>query len=248
MTADQASAAQLPTQEPTSSPSPEAAKYERGHSFYRQTFPSRKGSNTRWFPSTRYSEKELEEMAPLRARWNSNLHLQGLPHSAVAAVVASAVSPMPASTEATLNTHFLRCADSGTYAINTLAVVPPQLRVSIACQPDLSLSSAASSPTPPPPPPFQISLPLPVPPRRRRRRRPPLHSRSTPPSLPLSTPLSVSPVEPRLPSPQLILPVQVAPHSRRRNSPPPPHRLTDRPTDDRLLADAALAHRRRWLC
>ena len=32
----------------------EAAKYERGHWFYRLTFPSRKGSTTRWFPSSRY--------------------------------------------------------------------------------------------------------------------------------------------------------------------------------------------------
>ena len=133
MTADQASAAQPPNQEPTASPSPEAAKYKRGHWFYHQTFPSRKGSNTRWFPSTCYSEKELEEMAPLRASGNSNLHLQNLPHSAVAAVVAAAVFPMPASIEATLNTHFLRCADSGTCAINALAVVPPQSKVSFAC-------------------------------------------------------------------------------------------------------------------
>ena len=107
---DQASSAQPPRSEPTSPAPPDAAKYERSHWFYRHTFPSRTGSTTRWFPSTRYSTSELEQMAPLRASWNSNLHAHDLPHSAVAAVVAAAVSLKPESVELTLNRHFLRCA------------------------------------------------------------------------------------------------------------------------------------------
>ena len=121
MASDQASAAQPPSAEPTSSASPDAAKYERGHWFYRQTFPSRNGSTTRWFPSTRYSKSALEQMAPLRARWSSNLHAQDLPHSAVAAVVAAAVSLVPESVEQTLNAHLLRCAYAEVAAVAALS-------------------------------------------------------------------------------------------------------------------------------
>ena len=126
---DQASAAQPPRAEPTSPAPPDAAKYERSHWFYRQTFPSRNGSTTRWFPSTRYSTSELEQMAPLRASWNSNLHAQDLPHSAVAAVVAAAVSLVPESVEQTLNEHLLRCA----YAeVTTSAALSGALPASLA--------------------------------------------------------------------------------------------------------------------
>ena len=130
--ADQASASQPPDSDPTP-PSPDAAKYERGHWFYRQTFPSRKGSNTRWFPSTRYSESELEEMAPLRVLWNANLHQQDIPLAAVAAVVAAAMSPTPPPIEETLRAHFLRCANSGTSAPYPHAGTFPRVPVSKAC-------------------------------------------------------------------------------------------------------------------
>ena len=130
--ADQASASQPPDSDPTP-PSPDAAKYERGHWFYRQTFPSRKGSNTRWFPSTRYSKSELEEMAPLRVLWNANLHQQDIPLAAVAAVVAAAMSPTPPPIEETLRAHFLRCANSGTSAPYPHAGTFPRVPVSKAC-------------------------------------------------------------------------------------------------------------------
>ena len=105
--ADQAASAPPVDTQPPPPPTPDAAKYERGHWFYRLTFPSRTGSTTRWFPSSRYSDPELEAMAPLRAQWNANLHLQGLPHSAVAAVVAAVAGH---SVESTLNVHLLHCA------------------------------------------------------------------------------------------------------------------------------------------
>ena len=105
--ADQAASAPPVDTQPPPPPTPDAAKYERGHWFYRLTFPSRTGSTTRWFPSSRYSDPELEAMAPLRAQWNANLHLQDLPHSAVAAVVAAVAGH---SVESTLNAHLLHCA------------------------------------------------------------------------------------------------------------------------------------------
>jgi 8-oxo-dGTP pyrophosphatase MutT (NUDIX family) len=104
------STAQAPSARPLQTTVPDAAKYERGHWFYRLTFPSRKGSTTRWFPSTRYSPSELEEMASLRDQWTANLHLQDLPSSAIAAVIAAAASPFPSPAELTLNAHLLRCA------------------------------------------------------------------------------------------------------------------------------------------
>ena len=105
--ADQASSVPPVLDQPPPPPTPDAAKYERGHWLYRLTFPSRNGFTTRWFPASRYSASELEDMAPLRKRWKDNLHLLGLPPSAVAAVVA-AVTGLPA--ESTLNAHLLRCA------------------------------------------------------------------------------------------------------------------------------------------
>jgi hypothetical protein len=117
--ADQASSAPPVDAQPPPPPTPDAAKYERGHWFYRLTFPSRKGSTTRWFPSSRYSDSELEDMAPLRAQWNANLHLQDLPHSAVAGL----------SVESTLNTHLLRCAfrdASARVAPNGASTLPRQ--------------------------------------------------------------------------------------------------------------------------
>ena len=124
--ADQASSAPPADAQPPPPPTPDAAKYERGHWFYRLTFPSRKGSTTRWFPSSCYSDSELEDMAPLRAQWNANLHLQDLPHSAVAAVVAAVAG---LSVESTLNTHLLRCAfrDASTrVAPNGASALPRQ--------------------------------------------------------------------------------------------------------------------------
>jgi 8-oxo-dGTP pyrophosphatase MutT (NUDIX family) len=124
--ADQASPPPPADAHPPPPPTPDAAKYERGHWFYRLTFPSRKGSTTRWFPSSRYSASELEEMAPLRACWGDNLHLQNLPPSAIAAVVA-AIGGL--SVESTLNAHLLRCAfrdDAPRVALDTGPVLLEQ--------------------------------------------------------------------------------------------------------------------------
>ena len=105
--ADSASSIPPVLDQPPPPPTPDAAKYERGHWLYRLTFPSRNGFTTRWFPASRYSASELEDMAPLRKKWKDDLHLLGLPPSAVAAVVA-AVTGLP--TESTLNAHLLHCA------------------------------------------------------------------------------------------------------------------------------------------
>ena len=64
-------------------------------------------------------------MAPLRASWNSNLHAQDLPHSAVAAVVAAAVSLVPESVEQTLNEHLLRCAYAEVATVEALSGALP---------------------------------------------------------------------------------------------------------------------------
>ena len=104
---------------------PSAAKYERGHWFYLLTFASRKGQTTRWFPSTRYSANELEEMAPLRAQWTDNLQNQDLPSSAIAAVIAAAAFPFPSPVELTLNAHLLRCAHGETGGSAVAAKSPP---------------------------------------------------------------------------------------------------------------------------
>ena len=65
-------------------------------------------------------------MAPLRAQWNTNLHLQNLPHSAVAAVVAAVAGLL---VESTLNAHLLRCAfrDASTrVALDGASALPKQ--------------------------------------------------------------------------------------------------------------------------
>jgi 8-oxo-dGTP pyrophosphatase MutT (NUDIX family) len=64
----------LPAGSPTSiePPTPDAAKLERGIWFYRLTYPSRRGSVVRWFPSSRFSADELSEFEPLRSRWNDD--------------------------------------------------------------------------------------------------------------------------------------------------------------------------------
>jgi hypothetical protein len=53
-------------------PTPDAAKYERDTWFYRLTYPSRRGSVTRWFPSSRFSSDGLSQFEPLRSRWNDD--------------------------------------------------------------------------------------------------------------------------------------------------------------------------------
>ena len=54
-------------------PAPDAAKYERDVWFYRLKYPSRRGSITRWFPSSRFSADELSRFAPLRSIWSDDL-------------------------------------------------------------------------------------------------------------------------------------------------------------------------------
>ena len=124
------SAEQAPSVKLFPSTGPDAAKYERGHWFYRLTFSSRKGSTTRWFPSTRYSPSELEEMAPLRTQWTDNLHRQDLPGLAVVAVIAAAAFPFQSPVELTLNAHLLRCAHTRadrTAAISAAFPVAPDV-------------------------------------------------------------------------------------------------------------------------